>query len=97
MRVSIIILTFFLAGCTGGHISPQMEIEGVGKVFQYTGKANFGYQKAEALRMMADHCHGVNGGRPVIVSIGKGDRGFVRMGNQYIRNRSQSIFYKCKK
>lgn len=74
-----------------------MEIEGVGKVFRYDGKANFSYQRDEGQRMMTHHCKRYNGGRPVIVSISGSSGGFVKMGNNYIRNRSQTGYYKCKK
>ncbi len=93
-----LLLSLLVTGCTGGHVSKApMEFEGVGKVYRYQGKANFAHQQDEAQRMMTEHCKGINGGRPVIVSMNGQSRGFVKMGNNYIRSNSQVIYYKCKK
>jgi hypothetical protein len=70
-----------LAGCTHGSISsiPQ-QIEGVGTVYRYQGRANFAHQISEADRMITEHCKALNGGRPVIVDLQKRDLGIVAMG-----------------
>lgn len=59
---------FALSACTfaGVGVTP-MYIEGLGEVYRYQGRANFGYQISEADRVMSGHCAQVNGGRPVIV------------------------------
>jgi len=71
-----------LAGCTHASISSiPMEIEGVGTVYRYQGRANFSHQIAEADRMLTEHCKTLNGGRPVIVDMQKRDLGMVTMGS----------------
>lgn len=62
--------------CTHGAVSsiPQ-EIQGVGTVYRYQGRANFSHQIADADKMITDHCKSVNGGRPVIVDLQKVDLG----------------------
>lgn len=84
MRNTVLPITavLTLAGCTFGSISstPQ-EIEGVGTVYRYQGRANFAHQIAEADRMLTEHCKELNGGNPVIVDVQKRDLGVVAMGN----------------
>lgn len=71
-----------LTGCTHASISSiPMEIEGVGSVYRYQGRANFSHQIAEADRMLTKHCKILNGGRPVIVDLQKRDLGMVTMGS----------------
>lgn len=67
-----------LGGCTHASISSiPREIEGVGTVYQYQGRANFSHQFAEADRRITEHCKTVNGGHPVIVDLQKRDLGVV--------------------
>ncbi|HMS85514.1 MAG TPA: hypothetical protein PKD12_17870 [Nitrospira sp.] len=71
-----------LAGCTHASISSiPMEIEGVGTVYRYQGRANFSHQIAEADRLLTEHCKALNNGRPVIVDLQKRDLGMVTMGS----------------
>lgn len=72
---------FFLGGCTHASISSiPLEIEGIGTVYRYQGRANFPHQIAEADRMIAEDCKQKNGGRPVIVDLKKQYLGQVDMG-----------------
>jgi hypothetical protein len=69
-----------LAGCTHASISSiPLQIEGVGTVYRYQGRANFAHQIAEADRMITEDCKAKNGGRPVIVDLQKRDLGIVAM------------------
>ncbi len=69
-----------LAGCTHASISSiPLQIEGVGTVYRYQGRANFAHQIAEADRMIMEDCKARNGGRPVIVDLQKRDLGIVAM------------------
>jgi len=69
-----------LAGCTHASISSiPLEIEGVGTVYRYQGRANFAHQIAEADRMITEDCKAKNGGRPVIIDLQKRDLGIVAM------------------
>lgn len=84
MRNIVLVVTavLILGGCTFARISSvPLEIEGVGTVYRYQGRANFSHQIAEADRMMTKHCQGLNGGRPVIVNVQKRDLGTVVIGN----------------
>ena len=73
-----IVAMLILAGCTHASISSiPLEIEGVGTVYRYQGRANFAHQIAEADRMIMEHCRVLNGGRPVIVDMEKRDLGIV--------------------
>jgi hypothetical protein len=84
MRATFAVLAAIttLAGCTFASISSTpMEIEGVGTVYRYQGRANFGYQIAEADKLMAEDCKAKNGGHPVIVDLQKRDLGIVSMGS----------------
>lgn len=78
MKTRFLVLPVVLAtvACTHGAVSsiPQ-EIQGVGTVYRYQGRANFSHQIAEADKMMTDHCKSVNGGRPVVVDLQKVDLG----------------------
>jgi hypothetical protein len=64
-----------------------LEIEGVGTVYRYQGRANFPHQIAEADRMIAEDCKLKNGGRPVIVDLKKQYLGQVDMGGGESRTR----------
>src|SRR3990167_3632158 len=67
-----------LAGCTHASISSiPLQIEGIGTVYRYQGRANFAHQIAEADRMITEDCKARNGGRPVIVDLQKRDLGAV--------------------
>ena len=67
-----------LVGCTHASISSiPMEIEGVGTVYRYQGRANFSHQIAEADRLITEDCKARNGGRPVLVDVQKRDLGVV--------------------
>ncbi|MCU7806106.1 MAG: hypothetical protein KZQ96_23275 [Candidatus Thiodiazotropha sp. (ex Lucinoma borealis)] len=69
-----------LAGCTHASISSiPLQIEGVGTVYRYQGRANFAHQIAKADRMIAEDCKARNGGHPVIVDLKKRDLGIVTM------------------
>lgn len=69
-----------LAGCTHASISSiPLEIEGVGTVYRYQGRANFSHQIAEADRMITEDCKARNGGRPVIIDLQKRDLGIIAM------------------
>ena len=80
-KVFLSIATVFaLGGCTHASISSiPLEIEGVGTVYRYQGRANFAHQIAEADRLITEHCTTINGGRPVIVDLQKRDLGIVAM------------------
>ncbi len=82
MRVVVlsIVTVAALAGCTHASISSiPTQIEGVGTVYRYQGRANFAHQIAEADRMITEDCRAKNGGRPVIVDLQKRDLGIVAM------------------
>ena len=67
-----------LSGCTHSSISSiPMQIEGVGTVYRYQGRANFAHQIAEGDHMITEDCKARNGGHPVIVNIQKRDLGIV--------------------
>lgn len=77
-----VVVVLILAGCTHASISSiPLEIEGVGTVYRYQGRANFAHQIAEADRMLTEHCKVLNGGHPVIVDMQKRDLGIVSMGS----------------
>lgn len=79
--LTLLIATALLMGCTHGSVSQiPIEIEGVGTVYRYEGRANFAHQRAEADRMMIEDCKAKNGGRPVIVDLQKRDLGIVALG-----------------
>lgn len=70
-----------LGGCTHASISSiPLEIEGIGTVYRYQGRANFSHQITEADRMISEDCRQRNGGRPVIVDLKKQYLGQVDMG-----------------
>jgi len=70
--------TAVLSACTHGAVSTTpMELQGIGTVYRYQGRANFSHQIAEADKMMAEHCKQVNGGKPVIVAQQQRDLGMV--------------------
>ncbi len=72
---------FILGGCTHASISSiPLEIEGVGTVYRYQGRANFAHQIGEADRMIAEDCKQKNGGVPVILDLKKQYLGQVDMG-----------------
>lgn len=69
-----------LAGCTFGSISSlPMEVEGIGTVYRYQGRANFSHQIEEADRMITEHCKSL-GGHPIVVGRDMRDLGVVAMG-----------------
>lgn len=69
------------AACTHASISSvPMEIEGVGTVYRYQGRANFAHQIAEADRLITEDCKARNGGQPVIVDLQKRDIGSIAVG-----------------
>jgi hypothetical protein len=71
-----------LAACTHGAVSTTpMEVQGIGKVYRYQGRANFSHQLAEADRMMGEHCKSVNNGTPVVVNLQKRDLGTLSVGS----------------
>ena len=78
MRTLFVALPLILTtvACTHGAVSsiPQ-EIQGVGTVYRYQGRANFSHQIAEADKLITDHCLSVNGGKPVVVDLQKRDLG----------------------
>ena len=79
---------FILGGCTHASISSiPLEIEGVGTVYRYQGRANFPHQIAEADRRIAEDCKQKNGGKPVIVDLKKKYLGQVDMGGGESRTR----------
>lgn len=79
---------FILGGCTHASISSiPLEIEGVGTVYRYQGRANFPHQIAEADRMIAEDCKLKTGGHPVIVDLKKQYLGQVDMGGGESRTR----------
>lgn len=72
-----------LFGCTHGSISElPINVQGVGTVYRYQGRANFPHQIAEADRMIIEDCLRRNGGKPVIVDLQKTDLGYVAIGNE---------------
>lgn len=72
----ILPIVFTTVACTHGVVSNvPMEVQGVGTVYRYQGRANFSHQIAEADKMMTEHCKNVNGGRPVVVDLQKRDLG----------------------
>lgn len=80
MRINIALLSIVatVAGCTHASISSiPMQIDGVGTVYRYQGRANFAHQIAEADRVITEDCKAKNGGKPVIVDIQKRDLGVV--------------------
>lgn len=78
-----------LGGCTHASISSiPLEIDGIGTVYRYQGRANFPHQIAEADRMIAEDCERKNGGRPVIVDLKKQYLGQVDLGSGESRTRA---------
>jgi hypothetical protein len=68
----------FLTACTHGSVSNiPLEIQGLGTVYRYQGRANFSHQIAEADKLMIEHCLSVNGGKPVVVDLQKRDLGMA--------------------
>lgn len=81
-KITLIGLSATLLGCTHGSISElPIEVQGVGTVYRYQGRANFAHQITEADKMITEDCLRRNGGRPVIVDLQKTDLGYVAMGN----------------
>jgi hypothetical protein len=79
---------FILGACTHASISTiPIEIEGVGTVYRYQGRANFPHQIAEADRMISEDCKQKNGGHAVIVDLKKQYLGQVDMGGSESRTR----------
>lgn len=65
-----------LTACTHGSVSNiPLEIQGLGTVYRYQGRANFSHQIVEADKLITDHCLSVNGGKPVVVDLQKRDLG----------------------
>ena len=82
MRIILQALAFVvtLASCTHASISSiPLQIEGVGTVYRYQGRANFAHQITKADRMITEDCKARNGGIPVIVDLQKRDLGIVAM------------------
>ena len=78
LSTTLLITSAALAGCTHASISSiPMQIEGVGTVYRYQGRANFSHQIAEADKMIVEDCKSRNGGKPVIVDLQKRDLGIV--------------------
>lgn len=78
----ILITAFLITGCTHASISSiPIEIEGVGLIYKYEGRANFSHQIAKANKLITEDCLKRNGGTPVIVDIKKQDLGMVAIGN----------------
>lgn len=66
------------AGCTHASISSiPMQVDGIGTVYRYQGRANFAHQMAEADRMIAEDCKARNGGKPIVVDLQKRDLGVI--------------------
>lgn len=89
-----------LTGCTHGHVSTvPTYVEGVGNVYRYEGRANFGHQLADADRMITEHCQQVNGGRPVILDHQTRDLGPLAVGTPQgvtvTGNQNQILYYQC--
>lgn len=83
----------FLSGCSHAIISSiPLEIDGIGTVYRYQGRANFPHQIAEADRMIAEDCKQKNGGRPVIVDLRKQYLGQVDIGSGESRTRAAVTF-----
>jgi hypothetical protein len=81
-----------LGGCTHASISSiPLEIEGVGTVYRYQGRANFSHQIAEADRIITEDCKQRNGGQPVIVDLKKQYLGQVEMGGGESRTSINAI------
>lgn len=75
-------LATFLGGCTHANVSSiPIYSKEHGELYRYTGRANFGFQLAEADKSMTEHCTRVNGGRPVVVNVQKQYIGDVAFGN----------------
>ena len=64
-----------------------MQIDGIGTVYRYQGRANFAHQIAEADRRIAEDCNTRNGGKPVIVDLQKRDLGTVAIDNNQASTR----------
>ncbi|MGL4320878.1 MAG: hypothetical protein ACRCS3_08450 [Paracoccaceae bacterium] len=89
-----------LGGCTFASVSATpIELADGTEAFRYTGRANFGYQLAEADRVMAQTCVAL-GLRPVVIqqdmrTIGTGSlitTGAVDIG----ANQQQDLIFRCK-
>lgn len=98
--MTAVTLVMVVAGCTFAAVSATpIELADGSEAFRYTGRANFGYQIAEADRVMAQTC-GALGLRPVVVSqdmrtIGTGsliNTGAVDIG----ANQQQDLIFRCK-
>ena len=77
-----------VAACTHGSVSNiPMEVQGVGTVYRYQGRANFAHQISEADKMMTEHCKSVNGGTPVVVNFQKQDLGVGVIGTSVSNTR----------
>ena len=58
-----------------------MEIEGVGTVYRYQGRANFPHQMTEADSLITADCKARNGGKPLIVDLKRRDLGVIATSN----------------
>lgn len=82
LSTTLLITSAALAGCTHASISSiPMQIEGVGTVYRYQGRANFSHQISEADKMIAEDCKARTGGKPVIVDLQKRDLGVIAFDN----------------
>ena len=72
----------FLTACTHGSVSNiPLEIQGIGTVYRYQGRANFAHQIEEADKMLFMHCLSINGGKPIVVDLQKRDLGALVLSN----------------
>ena len=81
-RLLLLAVSAALAGCTHASVSSvPVQIEGIGEVFRYEGRANFSHQMAKADEMMKATCIEKNGGHPVVIDLQKRDLGMVYFGS----------------
>jgi hypothetical protein len=86
--IALLTLAIALTGCTFANISSiPLEIEGVGTVYRYQGRANYSHQFAEADKLIAEDCKARNGGKPVIVNLQKRDIGTITFEDGQARTR----------
>lgn len=94
-------LVLAVAGCTFAQVSSTpVQLADGSEGYRYSGRANFGYQNAEADRVMAETC-AAQGKRPLVVEQGQSMIGgsVVLTGNgaAFGSNRQQDIIFRCVK
>ena len=99
--ITVFAIGSILAGCTFAQVaSTPVQLADGSEGYQYSGRDNFGYQNAEADRVMKETC-ATQGKRPLMVEQGKRNIGgsvvFTGYGAAVGANRQQDIIFRCVK